>query len=150
MRIYHSERGPGLWRFNNMLLQNQTFVHAVREEIKKAITGADIYADVNSKGLTLEMLSSQIRVISIKMSKKLARQSRENEEAALRALRNCESELARNPSEQRASEYSVAKSTVDNLQEAKGKRAIIRSGARWIEQGEKPSKYFLNLCAKRE
>ena len=41
---------------------------------------------------------------------------------------------------------------VDNLRtelqriyEAKGKGAILRSKVRWVEQGEKPTKYFFNL-----
>ena len=34
------------------------------------------------------------------------------------------------------------------MQEFKGKEAIFRSKSRWIEQGEKPTKYFFNLEKK--
>ena len=80
MRIYSNEKGPGLWRFNNTLLKNEEFVNSVRDEISKAIAGTEIYAATSNKGLMIEMLSSQIRVIGIKISKRLARKAREEEE----------------------------------------------------------------------
>ena len=148
--LFHSEKGSGLWRFNNRLLQDQEFIQKAREEIRKALTGTDVYANVAKSGLLLEMLSSHIRVISIRRSKQLARKVREKEQSALENLRQAERELEQIPTAQSATVYTEAKAVVDNLEEEKGKRAILRSGAIWTEFGEKPSKYFLNLCARRD
>ena len=32
-----------------------------------------------------------------------------------------------------------------HMYDSKGKEAMFRSKARWVEQGEKPTKYFFNL-----
>ena len=37
---------------------------------------------------------------------------------------------------------------MNSLYESKGKEAIFRSKVKWIEQGEKPTKYFFNLEKK--
>ena len=42
-------------------------------------------------------------------------------------------------------EYEVAKEELKKIYEHKGKEAIFRSKVKWLEQGEKPSKYFFNL-----
>ena len=46
-------------------------------------------------------------------------------------------------------EYKRTKTILDDIQEENGRRAILFSGARWLEQGEKPTRYFFGLCAKR-
>ena len=129
--LFHSEKGSGLWRFNNRLLQDQEFIQKAREEIRKALTGTDVYANVAKSGLLLEMLSSHIRVISIRRSKQLARKVREKEQSALENLRQAERELEQIPTAQSATVYTEAKAVVDNLEEEKGKRAILSSGATW-------------------
>ena len=42
-------------------------------------------------------------------------------------------------------EYDNLKTELQQIYEAKGKGAILRSKARWVEQGEKSTKYFFNL-----
>ena len=41
--------------------------------------------------------------------------------------------------------YELAKKELKDLNGSKGKEAMFRSKARWLEQGEKPTKYFFNL-----
>ena len=41
--------------------------------------------------------------------------------------------------------YELAKKELKDLYDSKGKEAMFRSKARWLEQGEKPTKYFFNL-----
>ena len=42
-------------------------------------------------------------------------------------------------------EYEAAKEELKKIYEQKGKEAIFRSKVKWLEQGEKPTKYFFNL-----
>ena len=42
-------------------------------------------------------------------------------------------------------EYDNLKTELQRTYEAKGEGAIFRSKVRWVEQGEKPTKYFFNL-----
>ena len=41
--------------------------------------------------------------------------------------------------------YAKLKEEFENIYEVKGERSIFRCNARWSEQEEKPTKYFLNL-----
>ena len=41
--------------------------------------------------------------------------------------------------------YEDAKNELKEINDCKGKEAIFRSKMRWIEKGEKPTKYFFNL-----
>ena len=43
-------------------------------------------------------------------------------------------------------EYDNLKTERQRIYEAKGKGAILRSKVRWVEQGEKPTKYYLNYA----
>ena len=42
-------------------------------------------------------------------------------------------------------EYDNLKAELQQIYEAKAKGAILRSKVRWVEQGEKSTKYFFNL-----
>ena len=42
-------------------------------------------------------------------------------------------------------EYEAAKEELKKIYVQKGKEAIFRSKVKWLEQGEKPTKYFFNL-----
>ena len=41
--------------------------------------------------------------------------------------------------------FEAAKEELKRLHEIRGKEAMFRSKMKWIEQGEKPTKYFHNL-----
>ena len=104
-----------------------------------------IYEDVTDSGLLLEMLTSEIRAHSISIGKLKARRRREEERRAFAELIKCESDMCTNPQD----EYQILKESVDGMQMEKGKKAMLWTGIRWMEEGEKPSRYFLNLCASK-
>ena len=45
-------------------------------------------------------------------------------------------------------QYEAEKNELNSLYESKGKEVIFRSKVKWIEQGEKPTKYLFNLEKK--
>ena len=45
-------------------------------------------------------------------------------------------------------QYEAEKNVLNSLYELKGKEAIFRSKVKWVEQGEKPTKYCFNLEKK--
>ena len=63
-------RGPGLWRFNNSLLEDSEFIALTKAEISKAKRALGPYNGDVSKGVKVEMLLSNIRVSAVKRSKK--------------------------------------------------------------------------------
>ena len=46
-------------------------------------------------------------------------------------------------------EYEAAKEELKKIYEQKGKKAIFRSKVKWLEQGEKPTKYFFLIWRRR-
>ena len=42
-------------------------------------------------------------------------------------------------------EFEALKSELNEIYSTKGKKAIFRSKVKWVEEGEKPTKYFFNL-----
>ena len=88
------KRGPGLWRFNNELLQCQIFVESVREESEKARSGLGIYSGALRQGVKVELLLSSIRVIAIKRSRVIARENRLEEQSLYSAVSEMDARLA--------------------------------------------------------
>ena len=147
--LFKSQRGPGLWRFNNYLLEDIEFVAWVRHEIKTARRGEGIYGEVSNMGLKIEMLTSSIRVQSIRLGKQKARHRKQESEVLSKELQECEIELCENPAEEIIDRYNALRIRMDQAEEERGRIAMIRSGARWVEQGEKATRYFLKMNSNR-
>ena len=136
------QRGPGLWRYNNELHESdQIFVDAVREEIARARNRDNPYTVDTRIGVKVEMLLSNIRVISMRRGKAIALQLREEEFALLEQVTAMEADLSKLNEVQKTT-YIDAKSRLDEIQTKRGKYPILASGVRWIEQGERPTRYF--------
>lgn len=149
MSIYTSSRGPGLFRFQNELLQDKTFTEEVRHEIGRALNGEGVYHNVSDWGLKLEVLSSQIRVMSSKKWKENVKRKRDEEKKYVTLLGKCEAEISDQPNDELIERYNELRDIVEQIELEKAKKAMIYSGARWIEEGEKPTRYFLNLYKSR-
>ena len=142
-------RGPGLWRFNNSLLNDSDFVDFVKHEINKADNAFDPYVDDVSKGVKVEMLLSNIRVLAIRRSKKIAHDLRLTESSLYNSLNELESKISRSPSDEIAKEYEDTKRKLDEIKTKRGTTAMLKSQAVWMEEGEKPTRYFLRTAQQR-
>ena len=106
--------------------------------------------------LLWKMIKLQIRDTSIKYLKAKIKKMKTKEadigndiSALERQLESC----INNNKEALAEQLRVKKRELENIIEYKTKGAIIRSKARWYNEGEKNNKYFLNLenrhCKKK-
>ena len=138
-----NKRGPGLWRFNNMLLDDDEFVKKVKEEINAAKNFRGDYNCDIDKGVALEMLMGHIRVICIRRSKEIAANIRAEEMTLCKRIAELEKSLDM-ISDSELGEYQSAREALESIKYERAKSAIIATGAVWLEQGEKPTKYFLN------
>ena len=141
--------GPGIWQFNNNLLEDFEFFNSVRTEIQVAADSRGVYSEEISRGLKVEMLLANIRVIAMKRSREIARDLRRTENELHKKVNDLEPLIATSTDEHILREFNLAKEDLDEIKMKRGKLAIIRSQARWIEDGEKPSKYFLRLAKQR-
>ena len=133
------ERGKGYWKFNNDLLLDKDYVNIIKTTINDIRTNVKLL----DKNVLWEYTKCQIRTETISYSIKRAKQLREREAELTEKLRKLEQNL--NGDEINYLEYIECKFEWENLVRKKVNGIIIRSKAKWLEEGEKNTKYFLNL-----
>ena len=133
------KRGKGTWKFNNGLLNDKAYVNMIKSTILKVLQEINF----KDKNLLWEYLKCQIRSDTILYSGQKAKQRRQRERELLDKLENLEKNL--NTNDSNYIEYQSVKTEWENLQSEKTKGAIVRSKSKWVEFGEKNSKYFFNL-----
>ena len=118
------------------------------EKSKQAIR--EKYVDLKDDRLKWELIKMEIRSITISFTKYKGEQCRNRVtelQNRLEALEIIILNSSHNEEQISAEirEYDNLKTELQRIYEAKGKGAILRSKVRWVEQGEKPTKYFFNL-----
>ena len=92
------------------------------------------------ESLFIEVLLMEIRGVSISYSSYVKRQRNRQENSLLKDLEDLKSQ------EQLDLEMiEVKKESLEHLRKKKLQGHVIRSRAQWVEEGEKPTKYFCNL-----
>ena len=150
-------RGRGLWKFNQNLLKDQTYLELINQSIRDEVSkyAAPVYnfeslndipeADLQltiSDNLFLEMLLLRIRGETVQYSsiKKKLDSKRESE---------LMSEIERLEKEEHITENQIRlvekQHQLIELREKSMKGHYIRSRAQWLQEGEKPTKYFCSL-----
>ena len=138
------KRGPGSWKFNNQLLEDQNYVNLINTFYPKIL---DKYKDVKSKKLPWEMIKMEIRSKTIQYSKNRRLNLKRKEIELQEEIQKTDQQICDNQyfNQNLLNNYELAKKELKDLYDSKGKEAMFRSKARWLEQGEKPTKYFFNL-----
>ena len=138
-------RGPGLWKFNNTLLKDEHYVTKIRETYSRTRA---FYCDLEDARLLWEMLKMEIRAATIAYSKKKAKATTEELEIT-RQLETLDRNICDNFNSPDIAhilkEYEDLKTELQSIYEEKGRAPIFRSKCRWVEKGERPTKYFFNL-----
>ena len=122
------------------------YVNAIKSTIAETCSEYESDEKVDEV-LLWEMLKLKIRDVSMKYSK-VKMKTMKNEEANIEsALAALEMQLEQGVNNKDALEEQIRckKNELENIILYKTKGAIIRSTARWYNEGEKNSKYFLNL-----
>lgn len=135
--------GPGFWKFNARLLEDKEYVEKMRENIPLL---REKYSGVTDLGLKWDVIKMEIRSYTIQYSKRKAKTERDKENQLLIKLNKLQEKLSSSKNNHiLLNEYYALKAKLDKFLNTKIKGTIVRSKARWYENGEKNSKYFLNL-----
>ena len=127
-----NKKGPGLWKFNNSLLEDEIYVSLIRDNYSNICSK---YAYLNNPKLKCEMIKMEIRGLTIPYAKNKARN-----------VRNLQgNSSAEGTAEAEQEEYERIRTELNRIYERRADGAILRSKIRWIEHGEKPTKYFSNM-----
>lgn len=151
-----SQKSKTFWKFNNSLLNNINFVSEVKHLINEIkiqygaspynpltidkIEHGDLQLKINPQ-LFFDILLLEIRSKTIAFSSALKRM--ENDQIA-----SLEAEIKKLEQENSSIHFDLIKqkeNELKSLREKKLKGVLIRSRARWLEHGEKPSNFFCNL-----
>ena len=146
INCHSNPRGPGFWKLNSALLSEVDYVNAIKSTIAETVREYESNEEVDEV-LLWEMIKLKIRDASMKYSK-VKMKGMKNEEANIEsALAALEWQLEPGVTNKDALEEQISgkKNKLENIIQYKTKGAIIRSKARWYNEGEKNTKYFLNL-----
>ena len=153
------DRGPGYWKFNNALLSDTVYVDQIKNGIKKVVeTYAafpylhsnlvhihpnDIHFIVNDQ-LFFEVLLLEIRSKTISYASWKKKSNNKRESHIETVIQNLFYQISQG--DLTVTEELKSKQTeLIDLRKKKMEGVLIRSKTRWIEEGEKPSRYFLNM-----
>ena len=139
-------RGPGFWKFNNTLLNDEVYVAHIRELVPQI---HDKYSFVQDKQLFWELLKMEIRENSISFAKQKSRALSKRETEISQRLDHLDNLICNSNNllniDNTLNEYEALKTELHSIYDRKGKAAMFQSKCRWIEKEEKPTKYFFNL-----
>ena len=135
-------RGPGYWKMNTTILTNKAYNHEM-------IAILSLYIKEKGKFETLakwwENLKTVIKKVTIKHSVRLRKNERKKEKDLIETLQNLERQQNLNKEA-----IEDVKRKIKKITEQREKGTQIRSKARWIEEGEKPTRFFYNLEKQRQ
>ncbi|KAJ8034410.1 hypothetical protein HOLleu_21234 [Holothuria leucospilota] len=134
-------RGPGIWKFNDSLLDDTIYV----SNMNNCIIDALKEVGPHNPAVSWDFVKYKIRKFSMAYSKEKAKLRRRREYELLKIILSLEQQLFFNPSASVSSQLKNANFELLDYYDFKLRGTIIRSKARWVEDGEKNSKYFLNL-----
>ena len=150
------QHSSGLWKHNNSLLKDKTYVDLLNTKIEDVIKqyALPVYNIDNisniprediqftiSDQLFLDTLLMEIRGKSISYGSFKKKQSKTLEEELQSKMKDME----QNMTEENTDEYIILSNQLKQLQEDKLQAYIIRSKVKWSLEGEKPTQYFCGL-----
>lgn len=134
------ERGRGFWKINNSLLTDKNYIEIIENFIDNC---SEQYHLVNNKALVWDSIKCSIRGLTIEYSVKRTKERNQYVDDLYTQLKHFESKL--DSGDNFKDICDTLKREIEQIEEERLKGRIIRSRAQWIEEGEKCSKYFMQL-----
>ena len=161
MQLTEIDKGPGIWKFNESILQDTEYVSIVKSTINNTITqyaipvyNEEYVTNENNfesiqftidDNIFYETLIMLIRGETVQYCKRKARKRRSKESELLSKIQIAHTEFNANKCEVNEQLLHKAKKDLESHRKPYIEGLIIRSRTKWHEEGEKSSKYFLSL-----
>ena len=141
-------RGSAFYKLNVSLLKDKNYISLIKQHIHKTKNDPSYtYLTPHSRW---ELIKAEVKAVSQQYSKFL-QTNKHNESVILQGnLETIEKRLSKDPKNYEAQQertHIVKRLEILELEKTKG--AQIRAGIKWIEEGEKCTKFFLNLEKSR-
>ena len=149
LSLHSNSRRPGFWKLNTSFLTELEYVNQIKTTIQET---NDEYKNDESVNPSLlwEMIKLKVREKSLRYSKNKTKQAKQREMYVEQTIARLQEELdnrttgdtlSSHPEEQ----LNDSRLELEKIIEVRTKGAILRSKTRWYNEGEKNTKYFLNL-----
>jgi hypothetical protein len=135
-------KGKGIWKFNNSLLLDEEYTFMIRNLVE---TNTENLEAIEDERVAWEYLKMIIRRETIRYSINKIKKRNMLKKYLIFEIKRLEKKLTDANNDDVLSEYENMKSDLDMLEKQQSLGTIFRSKARWVEEGEKSTKYFLNL-----
>ena len=138
-----SVKGPGYWKMNVSLLDDENYLNELKNNFPEGKTTCII--SLSDKRSIWDWLKYKIRNYAIYYSKQKARERNAGEKLLQTTYEEAAKRYEEDPSTISQNLLNEAKEILEHFYEEKMRGIIIHARARWHEHGERSSKYFLNL-----
>ena len=156
IKISDTCKGGGFWKFNTSLLKDNTYVNKVKEVIHNLKQDYALQPDFHNMrdedillsigdDLFLEMLLLKIREMTIPYSSKLKKDRDRQTSTFLDQINFVKSLYEESKCNVIGDILNDLNNDFEQYRHYQMQGLILRTKAKWIEQGEKPSKYFCAL-----
>ena len=136
------DRGPSYWKFNENLLHDKTFIEQMNAFLEEYQGEDNLLEDQ----LKWDMCKVKIKELCIQYSKYKNNKQKSTLHELHEKLNKLEGDIASNPKDRHLMQQKDAvKTELEIYEQNIAKGAQIRSKVKFIEDGEKNTKYFLNL-----
>ena len=131
VRISPEKRGPGFWKFNNSLLKDEVYLDLITNLLVSEIHSFNR----GSPSFKWEFIKFKVRSVTINYSKLKASERRKHENEILKTISLLEMKYFDSSSAENLNNLNKARAELNELYDYKLQGIIIRSGARWVENG---------------
>ena len=148
LRFTEVKRGGGYFKMNNSLLRDTTYVSKMNELIDDFLSQEreGIIKGKLSHQRTWELLKLEIRDFTTSYSKEKSNQKKHKLADMYITLNKLDVKLSNNPDcKESLAEKEKVKMELEIEEQSKARAAQVRSRVKWVEEGEKNTRYFLGL-----
>lgn len=134
-------RGRGYWKFNSSLLEDK---HFNTEFLKELNTWKHDTENLDPQQ-KWEWIKFKTREFCMKESKRITKEKKDKMQTLSDECKNLEETLDKEQNQLLYETYLEKKEELNRLIDEKTEGSIMRAKVRWYEEGEKSTKYFLNM-----
>ena len=139
----NSPPGPGYWKMNCSMLDDDVYVETISKMIPAWVEEGR--RELSDYRCVWDWLKYNIRNFSIQHSKRKSKIIKEREMNLQNKYNKAKQRFENDSNDANSTLLWIAQEELETFYEKKVEGIIIRSRARWYEHGERSSKYFLNL-----
>ena len=151
LSLHSNPRGPGFWKLNTSFLTEIDYINQIKSTISATLEEYKNDDSVNP-ALLWEMVKLKVREKSLHYAKAKKNMIKQRELEIEEKIAKLEEKIDNLHVDNQDTQYlhleqqlDEQKSELERIIEFRTKGAILRSKTKWYNEGEKNTKYFLNL-----